>query len=95
MIYRQITAAIEVETQSLDDVQEALSVKVDRIMLDNMSISLIKEAVELVKGEIELEASGNVSLVNIREIAETGVDFISVGSLTHSVNALDFSMLVD
>jgi len=89
------SAAIEVEAQTIADVLEAKRLMVDRIMLDNMVIDTMREAVKLVGGEIELEASGNVSLENVRKIAETGVDFISIGSLTHSVKALDLSMLVE
>ena len=88
------SAAIEVEAQTLADVFEAIRLGVDRIMLDNMSINQMREAVRLVHGEIELEASGNVSLDNVREIAETGVDFISIGSLTHSPKAFDLTMLL-
>jgi len=85
---------IEVEAATIDDVKEALNFKIDFIMLDNMSIDLMKEAVDLCKGKVLTEASGNISLHNIREVAETGVDFISVGELTHSVDALDISMKI-
>ena len=85
---------IEVETSSLDDVREALAAGVDIIMLDNMSIPAMSEAVRAAKGKVQIEASGNVRLDNVREIAETGVDFISVGALTHSVRAMDISMKV-
>ncbi|MFH0909390.1 MAG: carboxylating nicotinate-nucleotide diphosphorylase [bacterium] len=85
---------IEVETSSLDDVREALAAGADIIMLDNMSIPAMSEAVRGAKGKARIEASGSVRLDNVREIAETGVDFISVGALTHSVRALDISMKV-
>jgi nicotinate-nucleotide pyrophosphorylase (carboxylating) len=83
---------IEVEARTLDDVREALRLDVDRIMLDNMMLEDMREAVELVGGRIKLEASGNVRLENVRQIAETGVDFISVGALTHSPRVFDVSM---
>ncbi len=82
---------IEVEARTLDDVQQALVLGVRRILLDNMSPGLIRRAVELNAGRALLEASGNVSLDNVRQIAETGVDYISIGALTHSVQAFDVS----
>jgi nicotinate-nucleotide pyrophosphorylase (carboxylating) len=83
---------IEVETSTLEEVKEALTVGVDWIMLDNMSIELMKEAVRMINHKALTEASGGVTLKNIRSIAETGVDFISIGSLTHSPSALDVGM---
>ena len=83
---------IEVEVETLEQVQEALDAKADIIMLDNMSLDHMKEAVALIDKRSITEASGNVTLDNIRDMAETGVDFISLGMLTHSVNALDISM---
>ena len=83
---------IEVEARTLEDVKEALDCNTDVIMLDNMSCEEMKEAVKLTDGRAKLEASGNVTLDNIREIAETGVDIISLGALTHSVKAFDISM---
>ncbi len=83
---------IEVETSSLDEVKEALKYNIDLIMLDNMSLKEMKKAVRLCKGKVLTEASGNITLKNVREVAETGVDFISAGELTHSVQALDISM---
>ena len=83
---------IEVETRTLDEVREALDVGANVIMLDNMSCETMKQAVEMTAGRAKLEASGNVTLDNIREIAETGVDIISLGALTHSVAAFDISM---
>jgi nicotinate-nucleotide pyrophosphorylase (carboxylating) len=85
-------AAIEVEAKTMAEVEEALALHVDRIMLDNMSLDMMKEAVHLVANRIPLEASGGVSLNTVCAIAETGVDFISVGALTHSSYVLDLSM---
>ncbi len=82
---------IEVETRSLADVSEALSLGVDWIMLDNMSNETMRDAVKLVKGRAKLEASGNITFDNLRSVAETGVDYISVGALTHSVIVFDVS----
>ncbi|MDO8685854.1 MAG: carboxylating nicotinate-nucleotide diphosphorylase [Clostridiales bacterium] len=86
------TVRIEVETENLIQVQEALEAEVDIIMLDNMSLQMMKEAVCLINGRALSEASGNVSLENVKEIASTGVDIISIGSLTHSISAFDISM---
>ena len=86
--------AIEVEARSLDDVKTLLGLKVDRIMLDNFSIKEMGQAVNLVDGRILLEASGNITLETIRAVALTGVDYISVGEITHSVKALDISMII-
>ncbi|MDP4143083.1 MAG: carboxylating nicotinate-nucleotide diphosphorylase [Bacillota bacterium] len=83
---------LEVEVESLEQLQEALEAKADIIMLDNMDLATMKKAVELTNGRAILEASGNVSLDTIRDIALTGVDYISSGSLTHSYTALDLSM---
>lgn len=84
---------IEIETRSLDEVKEVLSVgNVKRIMLDNFTPSQITEAVNLINGKFETEASGGITIANIREYAEAGVDFISVGALTHSVKSLDLSL---
>lgn len=83
---------IEVEVKNLDELETALSLNVDRIMLDNMDLAAMRQAVERTAGKIPLEASGNVSLERIRAIAETGVDFISIGALTHSVPVFDFSL---
>jgi len=85
---------IEVETKTLDEVREALFVQADIIMLDNMTTDMMGEAVKLVNHEALVEASGNVKLDTIRAIAETGVDFISCGSLTHSAPAADISMKI-
>ena len=85
---------IEVETRNLDEVREALAAKVDIIMLDNMPVETVREAVNLIAGRALVEASGNVALDTIRAIAETGVDFISTGSITHSAPAADISMKI-
>jgi len=85
---------IEVETETIADVKEAMAAGADIIMLDNMSIETMKEAVVLIGGACKTEASGNVRLDNVRAIAETGVDYISIGALTHSVRALDISLKV-
>jgi nicotinate-nucleotide pyrophosphorylase (carboxylating) len=83
---------IEVEARSLEEVREALSMKVERILLDNMTPEMMSEAFKLNNGVSKLEASGNVTLDNVREIAETGVHYISVGALTHSASAFDVSL---
>ncbi|MEO6062201.1 MAG: carboxylating nicotinate-nucleotide diphosphorylase [Thermoflexales bacterium] len=83
---------IEVETRNFDELREALTLNVDRVMLDNMSPAQIGEAVKLTNGRVPLEASGNVTLDSVGAIAATGVDFISTGSVTHSVKALDISL---
>jgi len=82
---------IEVEARTLDEVRTALSLGVERILLDNMSVEMLAEAVRLVNGRAQLEASGNITLENVRAVAETGVDFISVGALTHSAKVFDLS----
>jgi nicotinate-nucleotide pyrophosphorylase (carboxylating) len=86
---------VEVETTNLQEVSAALAAGVDRIMLDNMPVEQVREAVRLIAGRDprpEIEASGGVTLANVRELAETGVDYISVGALTHSAPALDLSL---
>jgi nicotinate-nucleotide pyrophosphorylase (carboxylating) len=84
---------IEVEARSLDDVKEILQFKnVHRIMLDNFSVPRMKEAVALIASRVETEASGGITIENIREYAETGVDYISVGALTHHIKSLDMSL---
>ncbi|HQX81120.1 MAG TPA: carboxylating nicotinate-nucleotide diphosphorylase [Vicinamibacterales bacterium] len=84
----------EVECRTESDVREALALSPDRILLDNMTVSQVRQCVALVAGRVPLEVSGNVSLDNIRDYADTGVAFISVGALTHSVRALDLSLQV-
>jgi nicotinate-nucleotide pyrophosphorylase (carboxylating) len=83
---------IEVEVENLDQLMECLACRVDIIMLDNMDIETVRQAVKLVDGKAVVEASGGVNLDNVRSIAETGVDIISIGALTHSVSACDISM---
>jgi nicotinate-nucleotide pyrophosphorylase (carboxylating) len=82
---------IEVEARTLEDVRQALELKINRILLDNMTVDMMAEAVSITKGRAKLEASGNVNLENVRRIAETGVDFISIGALTHSAKTFDVS----
>lgn len=85
-------AAVMVEVRSLEELEEALAAGADSLLLDNMDPAMLREAVRRAGGRIPLEASGGVTLENVRAIAETGVDRISVGALTHSVRALDISM---
>jgi nicotinate-nucleotide pyrophosphorylase (carboxylating) len=89
------TIKIEVETETLAEVSEALACGADIIMLDNMDTASMRAAVQLIAGRALLEASGGVTLETVREIAETGVDIISVGALTHSARAMDISMLLE
>lgn len=89
------TLKIEIETRNMDEVQEALDAGADIIMLDNMSFAEMRQGVELIAGRALVEASGGVNLDTVRDIAETGVNIISVGALTHSVKAADISMLLD
>jgi nicotinate-nucleotide pyrophosphorylase (carboxylating) len=83
---------IEVEARTLDDVRVCLELGVERILLDNMTTDMMCEAVKLTAGRARLEASGNVNLETVRQIAETGVDFISIGALTHSIKVFDVSL---
>ena len=80
---------IEVEVRSLTETQEAAKLNVDMIMLDNMTVDEMKQAVGMIGNQAKVEASGGVNLESVRRIAETGVDYISIGQLTHSVQALD------
>jgi len=86
---------IEVECRSLENVEEALALGVTRILLDNMTLDMMREAVQLTAGRAQLEGSGNVNLETVRAIAETGVDLISVGALTHSPPVFDVSLRVE
>ena len=86
------TVKIEVEVENLSQLQDALRVKADIIMLDNMDLDTMEEAVKIAKGKALIEASGGITLGKVRKIAQTGVDLISIGSLTHSVKSLDISM---
>jgi len=91
---RMTNVMIEVEVESLQEFDEALAARPDRIMLDNFSLADLKTAVILNAGRVALEASGNVALSTIRAIAETGVDYISVGDLTKNIRAVDLSMRI-
>lgn len=84
---------IEVEVRDMAELQEALAAGADRVMLDNWELAAIKEAVAMVARRVPIEASGNMTLERVREVALTGVDYISVGALTHSYKSLDMSML--
>lgn len=86
---------IEVEVRNIDELEEAISAGADVVMLDNMTIEEMKRAVAFAKGRVIIEASGSVSLSSVRSIAETGVDIISIGALTHSAPAADISMKID
>jgi nicotinate-nucleotide pyrophosphorylase (carboxylating) len=86
---------VEVECATLDEVEAAVAAGVPRILLDNMSVEELRRAVGLAGGRAELEASGGITLEGVRAVAETGVDYISVGALTHSAPALDVSLLLD
>ena len=83
---------VEVETKTVEEALEVVSAGADIVMLDNMSVEEMRRAVSLIKGKVMIEASGGVNLGNIRAVAETGVDFISIGALTHSSKALDISL---
>ena len=84
---------IEIETRNLDEIQQVISTGgVRRIMLDNFSVALTKQAVKLIDGRFEVESSGGITLDTIRGYAETGVDFISVGALTHQIKSLDMNL---
>jgi len=89
------TLKIEIETETLEQVDEALAARADIIMLDNMALADMARAVATIAGRAQVEASGGVNLETIRAIADTGVDIISVGALTHSARAMDISMLLD
>lgn len=84
---------LEVECRTLEDVSQTLATgQVDRIMLDNFSIELTRQAVEMIDGKVEVESSGGITLDNLRQYGECGVDFISVGALTHQIKSLDMSL---
>ncbi|RUQ84532.1 carboxylating nicotinate-nucleotide diphosphorylase [Legionella septentrionalis] len=86
---------IEVEVENLEELQEALHAKPDRILLDNFTKDMLVEAVNLTRGECELEASGGLTLATVTEVAKTGVDYISIGAITKSIQAVDLSLLID
>ena len=85
---------LEVEAETLEEVRAALDAGVNRILLDNMCPDELREAVAIVGGRVETEASGGITMDNLRAVGETGVDFVSIGALTHSVKALDVSLEV-
>lgn len=101
---KKLDAKIEVETRTMDEVKQVIALiddesfetgAVSRVMLDNMSLEDMREAVTLIDGRVETEASGNVTLDTVHDIGQTGVTFISSGALTHSVMALDISLNID
>jgi len=92
--FRPPTLKIEIEVTCLEELRAALTGGADLVMLDNMSLEEMREAVTITQGRIPLEASGGITLDRIGAIAETGVDFISVGCLTHSVKAADITLMV-
>lgn len=85
---------VEVEVESLDELTQAIHASADRVLLDNFTLDMLRDAVRDNRGRVDLEASGNVNLENVREIAETGVDFISIGALTKDIKAIDLSMRI-
>ena len=91
----QTTVMVEVEVESIEELSQAIAAEPDRIMLDNFSINALQQAVMLNNKQIELEASGDVNLGNIAKIAETGVDYISIGALTKHINAINLSMRIE
>jgi len=86
---------IEVETTTLAQVQEAIDAKADIIMLDNMDLETMRKGVQLIAGRAKIEASGNITIERLRDVAATGVDYISIGALTHSVSAMDISQRIE
>lgn len=92
---KNINIPVEIEVRNFDELEQVLkSGEVDRIMLDNFTVEDTKTAVENVKGKVKLESSGGITIENIKSYAETGIDFISVGSLTHHIKSLDISLYV-
>ena len=94
-VWRCLLYTSEVEVENLDELHQALTAGVDRVMLDNFSLDGLREAVAISQGQVELEASGNITLETIRSVAETGVDYISIGALTKNLQAVDLSMRID
>ena len=93
LLSKNLGLKIEVETRNLDEVKEVMAIgMVDRIMLDNFDISMLRDALKIIQGRFETEASGGINIENIRHFADTGVDFISVGSLIHQAKSLDLSL---
>ncbi len=95
MARQQSPVQVEVEVETLEEFHQAIAAKADRIMLDNFSLNHMQMAVVMNDGEVELEASGNITLDNIRAVAETGVDYISIGALTKNIKAIDLSMRIN
>jgi len=93
--FRNPELSVEVEVESLDELQQALDAGVDRVLLDNFDLDTMKQAVELCAGKTITEASGNITLENIQQVAQTGVNYISTGSLTKNIQAIDLSMRFD
>jgi nicotinate-nucleotide pyrophosphorylase (carboxylating) len=89
----QSNGPIEVEVRNMEELKEAMDASVDRIMLDNWDMESIKNAVSLVNKRIPLEVSGNMTIEKAKQVAKTGIDFISVGALTHSFKSLDMTLL--
>ena len=83
---------IEIETSSLEEVKEAVDLKPQRILLDNMSIETIRKAVKIINGQLEIEVSGSIGLEHLKELSQTGIDFVSIGALTHSAPWVDISL---
>ena len=94
MARNQSDAPVEVEVENLMELKDALKAKPDRIMLDNFTLEDLRSAVVYVAGGVELEASGNIDLTTIRAVAQTGVDYISIGALTKNVRAIDLSLRI-
>ncbi len=94
-IRRHCDLAVEVEASNLDQIKECVSLNVQRILLDNMNNDLLKESLKLIPAHIQTEASGNMTLDRVKSVADIGVDFISVGALTHSAPTADVSLLFD
>ncbi|MFA9290318.1 MAG: carboxylating nicotinate-nucleotide diphosphorylase [Solirubrobacteraceae bacterium] len=92
LIKNKLAIKIEVETRTINEVKEAIEANVDRIMLDNMAVDVMKEAVKIINKSCEIEASGGINENNIEAIAQTGIDFISIGALTHSAKNIDLSL---
>lgn len=94
-IRQHVRGTVEVECSNLEEVREAIAVKVERILLDNMSNNMIKQSLEIIPDEVVTEASGNMRVDRVRSVAELGVDFISVGAITHSAPTADISLIFD
>jgi nicotinate-nucleotide pyrophosphorylase (carboxylating) len=93
---KQLNIPIEIEVRNMNELQQVLDTgNVNRILLDNFNVELTKQAVKLVDKQYQIETSGNITLDNIRQYAETGVDFISTGAITHSVKGIDLSLKKD